>query len=411
MDYQQLLETIKNNQINLDDIENLNISEIDKTIFLFAYYEFNKLGIFSLKLLKDKKQEFSNDLEALRIINRLTDRLKQKIKIFDIYYFLNLLNQSQKSKKNYSNSSLETPKPIEETRINDDFFIKELKELWNTKEYKKILDVCNKKENKIYKDNLNVQVFRVKALIALELFEEALIICRNPIFKNDAAIKYEEIKVLSKLERYTRAYEICKNPKFQIDATIQLFHVKLLIFQQRFDEAIKICERKRLRSLQKFIILKLIAGAHLNINLFAFEHDVLSTEYIIDLLNYLILKHEFCLIVDICKYDKFNKNPSIQMFNIKALLALGKIEEAINVCKRKAFKNNIDIQYEYINILIYENINLEEALNVCNRDFFKDVEVFQNLEAEIKQILIERLIFDLKLIQEKKGVNRKLKKY
>ena len=79
-----LLTKLYCDSITLDEINNSDISDYNKTVLTIAYYEkYNKKT--GLSYIKKKKNEYSDDKEKIKVINFLTERLKiSKKSFFDV---------------------------------------------------------------------------------------------------------------------------------------------------------------------------------------------------------------------------------------------------------------------------------------------------------------------------------------
>lgn len=266
MSYREILDDIRNNNISLDDINNLDCSEINKVILIFVYYEVNKLDFQIPNFLKIKKIEFEYDVEAEKIIRKLLERSRQKMKLFDVEFYENMLtncsNKNKENKTTYDLNYLEAvnyiKNQISEGNIKDALAICEdqkysnspivqfchIKILNNCENLEEALKIC-KKQN--FKHNTNIRMLQIKILIKLGRIEAALAVCNEPFFKNNSVIQGQHIRILFNYYKndkgINKALEICQKSNFYNKYSVQTVHINILLDMGNIDEALRICNR------------------------------------------------------------------------------------------------------------------------------------------------------------------------
>lgn len=88
-----LLQSIKDKETSLEELNNLNLPNYQKAILTMAIYEVENYDIsIAICFLKSLKQKYNDNRNMLNIIKKLNERLKTKRKLFDINFYLKLLN-------------------------------------------------------------------------------------------------------------------------------------------------------------------------------------------------------------------------------------------------------------------------------------------------------------------------------
>lgn len=96
-----LLQSIKDKETSLEELNNLNIPNYQKAILTMAIYEVENYDIsVAIYFLKSLKQKYNDNRNMLNIIKKLNERLKIKRKLFDINFYLKLLNTPVEEPKN-----------------------------------------------------------------------------------------------------------------------------------------------------------------------------------------------------------------------------------------------------------------------------------------------------------------------
>lgn len=96
-----LLQSIKDKETSLEELNNLNLQNYQKAILTMAIYEAENYDIsVAIYFLKSLKQKYNDNRNMLNIIKKLNERLKIKRKLFDINFYLKLLNTPVEEPKN-----------------------------------------------------------------------------------------------------------------------------------------------------------------------------------------------------------------------------------------------------------------------------------------------------------------------
>lgn len=87
-----MLNLINDNQVTLEDISNEDFSSLECFILTIAYYEKNN---YPVDVIKRYIKSFSKEsvVDITRIINKIKDRIAKKVKIFDIDFYVSILNE------------------------------------------------------------------------------------------------------------------------------------------------------------------------------------------------------------------------------------------------------------------------------------------------------------------------------
>ncbi len=213
MNYENILNRIRNKEITEQKIMELKGSDIDKTILLFAYYEYNKLNYQLLNLIKTKKEEYADNAKNLEILKKLIIKSKQKEMFFNMEFYIKLCSN---------------------VAIYIKFLTKEAR-------YEEAIKVCEREE---YLNNRTIQSQRISLLIHLKRLDEALSLCDNPYYCNHGVIQGLKVKILRLQHRYEEAITICENPEYQNISHIQLQHILILKKLNKLDKALDICSQE-----------------------------------------------------------------------------------------------------------------------------------------------------------------------
>lgn len=96
-----LLQSIRDKETSLEELNNLDLPDYQKAILTMAIYEVENYDIsVAIFFLKSLKQKYNNNRNMLNIIKKLNERLKTKRKLFDINFYLKLLNTPVEEPKN-----------------------------------------------------------------------------------------------------------------------------------------------------------------------------------------------------------------------------------------------------------------------------------------------------------------------